>query len=97
MNINIEKIANGYVITIDGTRTFCDVPEAICGITSEWVLKECERLEKGEDVADFKYAQRAGLAHAAAQNQLAQAQKMGAAVSPTPAPSGLLGQLTAKF
>jgi hypothetical protein len=46
MNINIEKITNGFVVTIDGTKTFCDVPEAICGLTSEWVLKYCDELEK---------------------------------------------------
>jgi hypothetical protein len=48
MNINIEKIENGYIITIDGKKTFCDVPEAICGVTSEWVLEECKRLEGGK-------------------------------------------------
>jgi hypothetical protein len=58
MKIIIEKIANGYLVTCDKgpsevdplgheghKRIFCDTPEAICGVTSEWVLKECHRLE----------------------------------------------------
>lgn len=47
MNVTIEKITNGFVVTVDGKKTFCDVPEAICGLTSEAVLAECARLEKG--------------------------------------------------
>jgi hypothetical protein len=31
---------------LNGLRTFCDVPEAICGLTSEWVLEECRRLDQ---------------------------------------------------
>lgn len=46
MKIEIEKLTNGYVVSIDGKRTFCDVPEAICGLTSEAVLAECTRLER---------------------------------------------------
>jgi hypothetical protein len=50
MNINIEKISNGYVATIDGKKTFFDVPEAICGATAEWVLEECKALEADPSV-----------------------------------------------
>ena len=46
MNVNIEKISNGFVVTIGSTKTFCDVPEAVCGELAKWALKECERLEK---------------------------------------------------
>lgn len=49
MNINIEKISNGYVITIGSKKTFCDVPEAICGTLAEWALEECKRLDAGGD------------------------------------------------
>jgi hypothetical protein len=51
VNVSIEKISNGYVITIDGKKTFCDVPEAICGLTSEAVLAECTRLDYAGDAA----------------------------------------------
>jgi hypothetical protein len=54
MNVTIEKITNGYVVSIDGKKTFCDVPEAICGLTSEWVLAECQRLEKPKPEPDLK-------------------------------------------
>jgi hypothetical protein len=54
MNVSIEKITNGFVVTIDGVKTFCDVPEAICGLTSEWVLKECEKkTPEQDDMARF--------------------------------------------
>jgi hypothetical protein len=58
MNITIEKLTNGYVVTINGKRTFCDVPEAICGMTSEAVLAECERLDNGvtDVAAEFEKA-----------------------------------------
>jgi hypothetical protein len=45
MNLNIEKITNGYIVSLDEKKTFCDVPEAICGVTAEWVLAECKRLD----------------------------------------------------
>lgn len=42
----IRKIANGYILRINGQETFCDVPEAICGLTSQWVLDACEQADK---------------------------------------------------
>lgn len=56
MNIVIEKISNGYILTLNGLKTFCDVPEAICGLTSEWVLAECRKLEQpraGVDSSEY--------------------------------------------
>jgi hypothetical protein len=49
VNVSIEKISNGYVVTIDGKKTFCDVPAAICGLTSEAVLETCTRLDNKTD------------------------------------------------
>lgn len=46
INVSIEKISNGFVITIDGKKTFCDVPEAICGELAQWALKTCENLKE---------------------------------------------------
>jgi hypothetical protein len=65
MNINIEKIENGFVVTIGSKKTFCDCAEAICGVTSQWVLDECDRLEKSPKVA---YTQYMALAQAQADN-----------------------------
>lgn len=45
MNVNIEKITNGYLVTIDGVKTFHDVPEAICGQFAELILEHCKRLD----------------------------------------------------
>lgn len=42
MNIDIEKISNGFVLTLNGKRIFCDVPEAVCGELAQWALAECE-------------------------------------------------------
>jgi hypothetical protein len=55
MNLNIEKITNGYLVTIDGKKTFYDVPEAICGATAEWVLAECKRLESAPDPNEVQH------------------------------------------
>jgi hypothetical protein len=50
MNINIEKISNGFVLTLGGKRVFCDVPEAVCGELAQWALAECENAtESTED------------------------------------------------
>lgn len=55
ISVSIEKISNGFVITIDGKKTFCDVPEAICGELAQWALKTCEDLqpEKNSDSEDY--------------------------------------------
>jgi hypothetical protein len=68
MNLNIEKISNGYLVTLDGKKTFYDVPEAICGATAEWVLAECKRLEAEPTDAQRKLS--AALAMAQAQTQM---------------------------
>lgn len=52
MNIDIEKIENGFVVTIGSVKTFADVPEAVCGILAEWALKLCENMEKGNPTAN---------------------------------------------
>ena len=50
MNISIEKISNGFVLTLGGKRGFCDVPEARCGELAQWALAECENAtESTED------------------------------------------------
>lgn len=46
MNISIEKISNGFVISIGNKKTFCDVPEAVCGVLAEWALQVCENGEQ---------------------------------------------------
>lgn len=60
MKIEIERIANGWLITGAGSpspgdpllqcgpngRHFADTPEAICGMIAEWVLAECKRQEE---------------------------------------------------
>ena len=56
MNLNIEKITNGYLVTINGKKTFYDVPEAICGATAEWVLAECKRQDEAPKYADIRKA-----------------------------------------
>lgn len=60
MKIEIERIANGWLVTgasnpspgdplaqrgVNG-RHFADTPEAICGMIAEWVLDECKRQEE---------------------------------------------------
>jgi hypothetical protein len=87
MNLNIEKITNGYLVTIDGKKTFYDVPEAICGATAEWVLAECKRLDSPPDLAALSKAQ-----HALAQAQFNQAVAQQYGASPAP-PRSALGQL----
>jgi len=47
-NINLEKISNGFVLTIGSKKIFCDVPEAVCGAMAEWVLEECKNAEEGD-------------------------------------------------
>lgn len=46
MNINIEKIDNGFLVSIGGKRTFCSEAMGICGLLAEWAQAEVERLEK---------------------------------------------------
>ena len=70
MNVNIEKITNGYILTVDDVKTFCDVPEAICGTMAELILKHCKEL----DAAPAKKGVSDELAKAV--RQLAQAQAM---------------------
>lgn len=56
MNVNIEKITNGYILTVDGAKTFCDVPEAICGTMAELILKHCKELETKPSATEFATA-----------------------------------------
>lgn len=70
MNINIEKITNGYVLTVDGVKTFCDVPEAICGTMAELILKHCKELDAAP--APGKKGLSGDLARALAQVAVAQ-------------------------
>lgn len=46
MNVHIEKISNGFILTLDGKRIFCDVPEAVCGELAQWALAECESAKE---------------------------------------------------
>lgn len=46
MNVDIEKISNGFVLTLNGKRIFCDVPEAVCGELAQWALAECENVKE---------------------------------------------------
>lgn len=45
MNVDIRKISNGYILKLGDKETFCDVPEAICGLMAEWIMEECKLLE----------------------------------------------------
>lgn len=86
MNTNIEKIDNGYVVAIDGKKTFCSTPESICGLLAEWALEECKRV----DVDWATYAEQAALMKAQAHAQLT------GAASPV-SPSSSLSNLTSKL
>lgn len=46
MNIDIIKIENGFVVDIDGKKTFCSEAMGICGLLAEWAQATVERLEK---------------------------------------------------
>lgn len=46
MNINIEKISNGFILALGDKRIFCDVPEAVCGELAQWALAECENVKE---------------------------------------------------
>lgn len=50
MNISIEKISNGFILTLNDKRIFCDVPEAVCGELAQWALAECENLKEELEV-----------------------------------------------
>ena len=64
MEIKIIKIENGYLISIGNKTTFCDVPEAICGITSEWVFEEVARADKPNTYGELaKALQQAAVTH----------------------------------
>ena len=46
MEIKIEKIENGFLVTLGNRRMHATCGEEICGLTSQWVLDECEQLDK---------------------------------------------------
>jgi hypothetical protein len=46
-DIKLERITNGWLVTLPGgDRVFADVPEAVCGAISEWVLGACDAYER---------------------------------------------------
>lgn len=51
MNVHIEKISNGFILTIGIKRVFCDVPEAVCGELAQWALAECENTISTSEAA----------------------------------------------
>lgn len=95
MNTNIEKIDNGYVVSINGKKTFCSTPESICGLLAEWALEECKRVDAGGNEAEDFAAFQARYAQTQLLKSQAHAQLTGAA-SPV-SPSSSLGSLTAKL
>ena len=46
MNLEIEKIENGFIVTMGLKRHHATCAEEICGLTSQWVLDTCEALER---------------------------------------------------
>lgn len=44
----IEKIENGYLVSIGGRRYHATCPEEICGLTSQWVLDTCEMVDRAQ-------------------------------------------------
>jgi hypothetical protein len=67
MKLDIRKITNGFVVSIDGVETFCDIPEAICGHVAEWVQERCRNLESKTSYAGADAAMKSQLAQALAQ------------------------------
>lgn len=46
MNLEIEKIENGFIVTMGHKKHHATCAEEICGLTSQWVLDTCESLER---------------------------------------------------
>lgn len=83
MNLDIKKISNGYVVSLDGKETFFDIPEAICGHVAEWIQDYCKHL-------DAKPSAGMSAELAKAMQQLAQAQIVGQPAKPPPWTAKLL-------
>lgn len=101
MNVSIEKIENGFIVTLGSKKTFCDVPEAVCGVLAEWALKMCENIDAENDRAQFleRMAQQQQLAHQMYSQQTAAAPSMWpdpntATAAPAPWYRNIMGKLT---
>jgi hypothetical protein len=68
VSLNIEKIDNGFVVSVGGVKTFCSTGESICGLLAEWTLKACEELEKPQTYSDAAL----GIAQAQQRQQIMQ-------------------------
>lgn len=84
MNVNLEKIENGIVVTIGAKRVFCSTAESVCGLLAEWAMNECERLHEGRSTDDGLIAGAAQAKYTASMDEamrLARAQLMRPLVS----------------